>query len=100
MITDIGVLPALEESRSTMTKSSITPENASTALAKMAGASSGSITRRMAASRLAPRSAAASSYWRPNPTSRAPTMIAGPARASGICGICGIRDLNIPLGQG
>jgi hypothetical protein len=27
-------------------------------------------------------------------------MIAGPARASGICGICGIRDLNIPLGQG
>src|ERR1700721_1535762 len=77
MITDIGVLPALEDSRSTMTKSSITPENTSTALAKMAGASSGSITRRIAVIRLAPRSAAASSYWRPSPTSRAWTMIAG-----------------------
>jgi hypothetical protein len=77
MITDIGVLPALEESRSTMTKSSITPENTSTALAKMAGASSGSMTRRMVCNRLAPRSEAASSYWRPSPTSRAWTMIAG-----------------------
>src|ERR1700678_232052 len=77
MITDIGVLPALEDSRSTMTKSSITPENTSTALAKMAGASSGSMTRRIAVIRQAPRSAAASSYWRPSPTSRAWTMIAG-----------------------
>src|SRR6202167_3935425 len=77
MITDIGVLPALEDSRSTMTKSSITPENTSTALAKMAGASSGSMTRRIVVSRLAPRSAAASSYWRPRVTSRAWTMIAG-----------------------
>jgi hypothetical protein len=77
MSTDIGVFPALEESRSTMTKSSITPEKTSTALAKMAGASSGSMTRRMAWNRLAPRSAAASSYWRPRVTSRACTMIAG-----------------------
>src|SRR5437763_5387173 len=76
MSTDIGVFPALEESRSTITKSSITPENTSTALAKMAGASSGSMTRRMVAKRLAPRSAAASSYWRPSVTSRAWTMIA------------------------
>ena len=36
-MTDIGMLPALEESRSTTTKSSITPEKTSTALAKMAG---------------------------------------------------------------
>src|SRR5580693_1881360 len=77
MITDIGVFPELEESRSTMTKSSITPEKTSTALAKMAGPSSGSMTRRMAWNRLAPRSAAASSYWRPIVTSRAWTMIAG-----------------------
>src|ERR1700676_1289201 len=77
MITDIGVLPALEDSRSTITKSSITPENTSTALAKMAGASSGSMTRRVACRRLAPRPAAASSYWRPSVTSRAWTMIAG-----------------------
>src|SRR3984893_3724403 len=77
MMTDIGVLLALEESRSTMTKSSITPEKTRIALAKMAGASSGSMTRRMAWKRLAPRSAAASSYWRPSVTSRAWTMIAG-----------------------
>src|SRR5580704_10176014 len=77
MITDIGVFPALEESRSTMTKSSITPEKTRIALAKMAGASSGSMTRRMVWNRLAPRSAAASSYWRPRVTSRAWTMIAG-----------------------
>src|SRR5690348_4138999 len=72
-----GVFPALEESRSTMTKSSITPEKTSTALAKMAGPSIGRMTRRMAWNRLAPRSAAASSYWRPRVTSRACTMIAG-----------------------
>src|SRR5579875_1994059 len=77
MITDIGVFPALDDSRSTMTKSSITPENTSTALAKMAGPSSGSITRRMAWNWLAPRSAAASSYCFPSVTSRARTMIAG-----------------------
>src|SRR5580693_805077 len=77
MITDIGVLLALEDSRSTMTKSSITPEKTSTALAKMAGPSSGSMTRRMVCERLAPRSAEASSYWRPRVTSRAWTMIAG-----------------------
>ena len=47
MITEIGVLLALEDSRSTITKSSMTPEKTSTALAKMAGPSSGSITRRM-----------------------------------------------------
>src|ERR1700722_4883059 len=77
MITDIGVLPELEESRSTMTKSSITPEKTRTALAKMAGPSNGRMTRRRACKRLAPRSAAASSYWRPSVTSRAWTMIAG-----------------------
>ena len=77
MITDIGVLPALEESRSTITKSSITPEKTSTALAKMAGASSGTMTRRMTWNWFAPRSAAASSYWRPMVTRRAWTTIAG-----------------------
>src|SRR5580658_3398932 len=77
MITDIGVLLELEDSRSTMTKSSITPEKTSTALAKMAGPSSGSMTRRMTWNWLAPRSAPASSYWRPSVTSRAWTMIAG-----------------------
>src|SRR6266581_3648929 len=46
MYTDIGVLLALEFSRSTRTKSSMTLENTSTALAKMAGVSSGASTRR------------------------------------------------------
>src|SRR5271165_1881580 len=77
MITDIGVFPALDESRSTITKSSITPENTSTALAKMAGASSGSRTRRITWNWLAPRSAAASSYCRPSVTSLACTTMAG-----------------------
>src|ERR1700722_17185346 len=77
MITDIGVLPALEESRSTITKSSITPENTRTALAKMAGASSGTMTRRITWNWLAPRSAAASSYCLPMVTRRACTTIAG-----------------------
>ena len=61
MITDIGVLLALDDSRSTITKSSMTPEKTRTALAKMAGHSSGIITRRMVCHWVAPRSAAASS---------------------------------------
>ena len=77
MITDIGVLPELELSRSTSTKSSMTLEKTSTALAKMAGPSKGSMTRHVTWNRLAPRSAAASSYWRPSVTSRACTMMAG-----------------------
>src|ERR1700742_1961475 len=77
MITDIGVLPALEDSRSTITKSSITPEKTSTALAKMAGASSGTSTRRITWNWLAPRSAAASSYCPPRGNRRACTTMAG-----------------------
>src|SRR6201996_5946992 len=77
MITDIGVLPELDDSRSTRTKSSMTPENTSTALAKMAGPSNGIRTRRMTWNWLAPRSAAASSYCRPRVTRRAWTMTAG-----------------------
>src|SRR6266851_8617411 len=45
MYTDIGVLLALELSRSTSTKSSTTPEKTRTALAKMAGVSKGIMTR-------------------------------------------------------
>src|SRR5580704_6931409 len=44
MITEIGVLLALEDSRSTTTKSSMTLEKTSTALAKMAGPSSRACT--------------------------------------------------------
>src|SRR5579863_7159637 len=77
MITEIGVFPELEESRSTITKSSMTPENTSTALAKMAGPSSGSRTRRIVWNWLAPRSAAASSYCLPSVTSRAWPMMTG-----------------------
>ena len=55
----------------------MTLEKTSTALAKMAGLSSGSMTLVCAWNRVAPRSAAASSYWRPSVTSRACTMIAG-----------------------
>ena len=68
---------AVEDSCSTITKSSTVLAKTSTALAKIAGISSGISTRRIAPSRDAPRSAAASSYVRPIDTSRARTMIAG-----------------------
>src|SRR6516164_9860518 len=77
MYTDIGVLLELEFSRSTSTKSSTVLEKTSTVLAKIAGMSSGTITRRMTCTGLAPRSAAASSYCLPMVTSLAWTMIAG-----------------------
>ena len=67
----------MEFSRSTITKSSITLEKTRTALAKMAGVSNGSITRRMVCSWVEPRSAEASSYCFPMVASLAWTMIAG-----------------------
>jgi hypothetical protein len=45
MYTDMGVLLELELSRSTSTKSSMTPEKTRTALAKMAGVSRRIMTR-------------------------------------------------------
>src|SRR6516225_5528316 len=77
MYTDIGVLPELELSRSTSTKSSMTPEKTRTALAKMAGLSKGQSTRYATCHGAAPRSAAASSYCLPIVTSLACTMMAG-----------------------
>src|ERR1022692_3544712 len=77
MITDIGWVSDVEDSRSTITKSSITPENTRITLAKMAGASSGISTRRMVWNCVQPRSAEASSYCLPMVTSRACTMMAG-----------------------
>src|SRR5215470_16209822 len=77
MYTVMGVLLALELSRSTITKSSTTLEKTSTALAKMAGVSIGRMTRQVTCQRLAPRSAAASSYCLPIVASLACTMIAG-----------------------
>src|SRR5215469_12841032 len=77
MYTDIGVFTAELLSRSTMTKSSMTDEKTSTALAKMAGARSGSMTRRTVWNGVHPRSAAASEYELPMVASLAWTMIAG-----------------------
>src|SRR6266849_10301417 len=77
MYTDIGVLLALELSRSTSTKSSTTPEKTRTALAKMAGVSKGIMTRYVTCHGVAPRSAAASSYCLPIVASLACTMRAG-----------------------
>src|SRR6516162_11059746 len=74
MYTDIGVLLELELSRSTSTKSSITPEKTRTALAKMAGLSKGQSTRYATCHGAAPRSAAASSYCLPIVTSLACTI--------------------------
>ena len=55
----------------------MTPEKTRIALAKMAGISSGSMTRRMVWNWVQPRSAEASSYCLPMVTSLACTMIAG-----------------------
>src|SRR5712691_2973101 len=77
MYTDIGVFAALLDSRSTITKSSITVENTRIALARMAGESSGSHTRYIVWNGLQPRSAAASEYELPMVARRACTMIAG-----------------------
>src|SRR6185437_1165833 len=77
MYTDIGVLAAELLSRSTITKSSITVENTRIALAKIAGDSSGSMTRYMVWNGLQPRSAAASEYELPIVASLAWTMMAG-----------------------
>src|ERR1700750_1068908 len=77
MYTDMGVLPELEPSRSTSTKSSMTPEKTRTALAKMAGLSKGHRTRYATCHGAAPRSAAASSYCLPIVTSLAWTIRAG-----------------------
>src|ERR1700692_3276631 len=77
MYTDIGVLPELELSRSTSTKSSTTLEKTRTALAKMAGVSKGIMTRYVTCHGVAPRSAATSSYCLPIVTSLACTMRAG-----------------------
>ena len=60
-----------------MTKSSMTSAKTSTALAKMAGISIGSSTRRTAPIGEAPRSMAASSYCLPIVSSRARTMTTG-----------------------
>src|SRR5215469_693382 len=77
MYTDIGVFTAELLSRSTMTKSSMTDEKTSTALAKIAGDSSGSMTLRTVWNGVQPRSAAASEYELPIVASLAWTMIAG-----------------------
>src|SRR3984957_4720311 len=80
MITDIGCVLPVEDNRSTTTKSSMTPEKTRIALAKMAGISSGSMTRRSVCRCVQPRSAEASSYCLPIVTSRACTTMAGQLR--------------------
>jgi len=73
----MGSVEASDERYRTITKSSMTSANTRTALAKMAGYSSGRRTRRRAWVGDAPRSMAASSYSLPIDNSRARTMMAG-----------------------